>query len=125
MAIIPALLSLLLVVAMYAGFAKLAAHLYRRTKLPWKSAFGFGALVALFAVLAAVLGGVLPVVVVLTAGLAFIVVAGAWFLASRATDTSGQPIGFKSAAALSAIAVSMAFTIGVVLAVVLPAIAPK
>jgi len=125
MAIIPALLSLLLVVAMYAGFAKLATRLYRRTKLSWKSAFGFGALVSLLAVIATVLRGVLPVVVVLTAGLALVVAVGAWFLASRATDASGQPVGFKAAAVLSAMAVGMAFAIGVVLAVVLPAIVAK
>jgi uncharacterized membrane protein len=125
MAIIPALLSLLLLVAMYAGFAKLAARLYRKTKLSWKSAFGFGAMVALLAVLATALGSILPAVVVLTAGLALVVSAGAWFLASRAMDANGQPVGFKSAAALSAIAVSMAFAVGVVIAVVLPAIVPK
>jgi hypothetical protein len=125
MALIPVLLSLLLVVVMYASFAKLAARSYRRTKLSWKSAFGFGALVALLAGLATVLGGVVPVAVVLTAGLALVVAIGAWFLASRATDASGQPVGFKTAAVLSAIAVGMAFAIGVVLAVVLPAILPK
>ena len=125
MAIIPALLSLLVVVAIYAGFAKLAARFYRRTRLSWKSAFGFGALVAVLAFLATSIGGVLPMAVLMAAGLTAVIAVGAWFLASRATDVSGQPIGFKAAAALSSIAVGMAFAIGVVLAVVLPAIAPK
>jgi len=125
MAIIPALLSLLILIAMYAGFAKLAARLYRGTRLPWKSAFGFGALVALLALLAVVLRGALPFAAILATGLAAIVAVGAWFLASRATDASGLPVGFKAAAALSAIAVGMAFAVGVLLAVVLPAILPK
>jgi len=122
MAIIPALLSLLFLAAMYASLAKLAARLYRSTKLSWKSAFGFGALVALLAVIATVLRGVLPVFVVLTAGHALVLAVGAWFLASRAADASGQPVGFKVAVVLSCIAMGMAFVVGVVLAVVLPAI---
>ena len=125
MAIIPALLSLLLLVTMYAGFAKLAARLYRRTKLSWKTAFGFGALIALLAFLITALRGTLPFALVIAAGLASVVAVGAWFLAPRALDRSGQPVGVKAAAVLSTIVVGMAFTVGIALAVVLPAIAPK
>ena len=125
MAIIPALLSLLVVIGMYAGFAKLAARLYRGAQLSWKSAFGFGVLVAPLSFLATFLSGVLPVVAVLTAGLATVVAVGAWFFGPRALNGSGQPVGFKSAAVLSAMAVGMAFAVGVAITVVLPMVVPK
>lgn len=125
MAIILTLLSLLFLVAMYAGFAKLAARTYRQTRMSWKSAFGFGMLVASLALLLTVLRGVLPFAVVLPVGLATVVAGGAWFLSSRATDASGEKVGFKAAAALSAIAMGMAAMVGVLIAVLLPAIAPR
>ncbi len=125
MAIIPALLSFLFFAALYAGLAKLAARLYRRTALSWKSALGFGALAALSAFAAAALRPVLSEAVVLTLSVVLVVAIGAWFFASRATEASGNPVGFKGGAVLSAIVVGIAFASGVVLAVVLPAIVPK
>ena len=125
MAFILALLSLILLVAIYAGFVKLAARLYRRTNLSWKFAFGFGGLATLIALVGTVLKGTLPVAAVLVAGLGLIVASGGWFLASRATDPVGLPVGFKVAAVLSAIAVGVATALGIALALVLPAIAPR
>ena len=125
MAIILALLSLILLVAIYAGFAKLAARLYRRTNLSWKSAFGYGGIATFIALVGTLLKGTLPVATVLVAGLGLIVGSGGWFLASRATDSAGLPVGFKVAAVLSAFAVGVAVALGIALAVVLPAIAPR
>jgi hypothetical protein len=125
MAIILVLLTLLLAIATYASFVKLAARLYRRTRLSWRSAFGFGALAAVLSLLATLLRSVLPASVVLIPSFALIVAVGGWYLASRATDISSKPLGFKAAATLSAIAVGIAFAIGVALAVVMPAIVPK
>lgn len=125
MAFIPLLLSIVLVVGLYASLVKLAARFYRRSALSWKAAFGFGALMAPLAILVALLNRTLPAAVTLSAGLVSAVAVGAWFLASRVKTTLGQPVGYKAAAALSAIALGMAFVFSIVLATVLPAIVPR
>ena len=108
MAIMYLLAFFFLSVAIYGGLVKLTARLYRRTRISWKSAFGYGALVNAIATPAAIgLRIVFPIAAVGYAGLAVSIAVGAWFLASRAIDASGQPVGFKPALLLSAIAVVM------------------
>lgn len=124
MVLIPLLLSFVVAVGMYASFAKLAARMYRRSQLSWKAALGFGALVAPLAFLGTALRGTLPTAAAIAVCMPFLVAVGAWFLASRANDPAGHPVGFKVAAALSAIAVVMAFALGMLLTVVLQTIAP-
>lgn len=129
MAIVMALFALLLGIGMYASLTKAAARLYRRTTLSWKSAFVFGAIAMLFGVagtlLSQALSAAVPPLAVLLIGFALTVASGAGFLGTRATNASGQAIGVKNAAALCAIVVAIAFALGVVLAVVIPALAPK
>lgn len=103
---------LFLPVAIFGGVVKLTSRVYRRTRISWKSAFVYGALVLLIANMASLgLRIVLPIAAAQYAGLAVSIAVGAWFLASRAIDASGQPVGFERALPLSAIAVVMGTTL--------------
>lgn len=87
---------------------KLTAHLYRRTRISWKSAFGYWVFVEAIALLVTrVLSIVLPFASAWPAGIAISIAAGAWFIVSTATDALGQPVGFKPALLLSVIVVGM------------------
>jgi hypothetical protein len=125
MALLPLLLSFVVIVALYAVFVKLAARVYHRSTLSWRAAFGFGTVVAPAAVFVTATRGSLPVAITLPVGLAAIVGVGAWWLSSRATNPSGAPIGFKGAAALSGVAICLAIATGVMLAIVLPLVASR
>ncbi len=116
------LLTLLLVVPMYAVFAKMAARMYRKSVLSWRTAFGFGVMVAPLAVVGAALRGTLPIIVVVAIFLSVAVPAGGSFLATRATDAEGQPLGFKSAAVLTTLAIGIGFSLSVLLTMVLPTV---
>jgi hypothetical protein len=128
MAIMSVLVTLPLLVAVYAGFVKLAAYLYQRTMLSWRSAFVFGALVAPLAFAAAVTSQLLrdtvPIAVVIIGGLALVIAVGAWFLGPRAKNVAGEAVGFNGAAVVSAIAVGIAFVLGLAFTFVLRAVVP-
>lgn len=122
------ILPLLLTVVLYAALVKLASRIYRGSQLSWKHAFAFGALGmvlgAVGSVLHVSLGAILPAVVAATLGIALQVTLGGWFLGPRALARSGTPVSFKGGAAIAAIAVAFGVVVGIVGAVVLPALLP-
>ena len=120
MAIIPALLTVLVLVVIHAGFAKLAARLHRRTRLPWKSAFGYGGIVVIVALVGTLVRNAVPFALVLVAVTVAAVSLGTWFLASRAKNSVGEPIGPRTSAVISAIAVGMGWILSVVVTVLPP-----
>jgi hypothetical protein len=128
MSTVLAILPLLLTVAAYAAFAKLASRIYRRSQLPWKHAFAFSALGVVLGALGSFVhlsvGALLPAVLAAVLGIGMQVALGGWFLGPRALALSGAPVSFKGGAAIAAIAAAFGLVFGVLGAVILPALMP-
>ena len=112
------LAALLAIAAVYAGLTKIAARAYRRSKVSWQSALAFGVIATLIGLTANLNSGTFPYAE--PVGKILIVAVGTLFLASRATDTAGQPVGTKGAIALSLITGGMAFALGSATQLILP-----
>jgi hypothetical protein len=125
LSLIPLVLTLMCLVGLYAGVLKLAARLYRRTKLPWPVAFQFGGWVTLLVVLVGILRAVMPQWITGLLGLVAVTLFGAWFLGRRATDGQGQPIGSRRAAVLSGITAGLALVFGVTAGLLLFMLGPR
>lgn len=118
------LLPLLLACVVYGLLVKLAARLYQGSRLSWKHAFAFGALVMLLGGAGALLnqasglplGPLMGVVLSLALQLAL----GGWFLGPRALAANGTAVAFKGGVLISAMAFAMVFALGVVAAVLVP-----
>lgn len=125
------LVPLVFTVLAYVACIKLAARLYRRTRLNWKHALVFGLL--LFVVLLAVGAGarslnlvsgpLLPALLDIITGLLAQLALGAWFLGPRARTGEGTPIAFKGGALLALIAYGLVFSLTVAATLVLPLLA--
>jgi hypothetical protein len=126
MSIAFALLPLALVPCLYAALVKVAAFLFRRTQLRWSHAlvYGFLALVvgAAGTLLNRVLGSPLPLPLALLGGLALQLTLGGWYFGPRATTATGASLEFKGGVLLSLVAYGLVFVLGVVVAVVVPAL---
>ena len=104
----PSIVPLLVSVALYTSINKLAAFLYKRARLSWRDACIFS-LILLTVLGAATLlnrlsGNVVPIAVLVVAGLVIQAGIGAWFLAPRARTADGAPLGSKGGAVLALIA---------------------
>ena len=104
----PSIVPLLLSVALYTSINKLAAFLYKRTRLSWRDACIFSLILLMVLGTATLLnrlsGNVVPVAVLIVAGLVIQTGIGAWFLAPRARTAAGEPLGSKGGALLALIA---------------------
>lgn len=122
------LLPLLLTFVVYAAFVKLASRLYSKSQLAWKHAFAFGAIGMVIGVLGTLLnaftGSALPLVLAAALGIGIQVALGGWFLGPRVFSASGAPVAFKGGAIIAAIAVVIGLALSVLVAVVVPALAP-
>jgi hypothetical protein len=98
---------LMVMLALCAAYAKLAARIFRRSLLSWGNSFLFalllGALAIAGRITANAVGYSLPLILGLLLGLTFNLLLGGWFFGSRASDTQGQPLGWRRGAAVSAI----------------------
>ena len=95
----PSIVPLLVSVALYTSINKLAAFLYKRARLSWRDACIFS-LILLTVLGAATLlnrlsGNVVPIAVLVVAGLVIQAGIGAWFLAPRARNADGAPLGLS------------------------------
>ena len=118
---IASLLPLLLSIALVACFVKLAALVFRRTVVSWKSSFLF-ALILFVLTAAKFLSGLslattLPLGVAPLVGLAITLAAGSWFFSTRATTTEGLRIGWFGGLKLTSL--SLALALAVLLPIVL------
>lgn len=125
LSLVPVALMLVSLVSLYAGLAKLAARLYRRTHLPWRLAFQFGGWVTLLVILAGMLRVALPQWVTALVGLGAVVLFGAWFLGRRARTAAGETLGTRGAAVLSVITVGLSLAVGIALTLLLFALGPR
>ena len=126
MSIVISLLPLMLVPVLYAALVKLAALLLARTKLRWSHALVFGLLGTLLGAGAALAnkatGSVVPTAGAILIGLALQLTLGGWYFGPRAFNATGNPVRFKGGVVLSLLAFVLVLVVGVLPAVVLPAL---
>jgi hypothetical protein len=95
---------LLIFICLYAGIMKLAARLLRYT-LSWKLSFVFAIAMLIIAIASRAvqfaIGHSLPLWLALILLLAVYVALGAWLFAERATNASGQALGWHGGVRLS------------------------
>lgn len=121
MSFVPLIAIALVLLALYAAFFKLAAFIFKRTRLAWAHSFIF-ALVLLF-VLLGVRGAaylvssyvtvselLVPVAAILSG-----VLLGGWFFSTRAKNSSGQPLGWTGGLILTLIGFTLLICTGVAL----------
>ena len=120
------LIPLGLMVGIYAALAKLAALLFRRTRLKWLHAFVFCAIAFFIGSVAVVLnvttGHVLPNAAVLVLGVAVLLCVGGWYLGPRARSVTGEPLGFKGGVLLTLIMLGLIMVVGAIVSFALPAL---
>lgn len=120
-------LPLLIVLALYAVFCRLAARVLRVSQVSWGRAFQFAVLVVVLTMvgrLAAVLVGELPLLLGVLFGFALHLTLGAWFFRERALASDGQPLGWTGGAKLTALAFGFLFLTLAVLVGALRALLP-
>ena len=107
----PSIVPLLVSVALYTSINKLAAFLYKRARLSWRDACIFSLILLTVLGTATLLnrlsGNVVPIAVLVVAGLVIQAGIGAWFLAPRALTAAGAPLGSKGGAVLAVIAYAL------------------
>nr|WP_315222839.1 hypothetical protein [uncultured Duganella sp.] len=104
----PSIVPLLVSVALYTSINKLAAFLYKRARLSWRDACIFSLILLTVLGTATLLNrlssNVVPIAVLVAAGLVIQAGIGAWFLAPRARTAAGVPLGSRGGAVLALIA---------------------
>ena len=119
-------LPLLLAIALYAAFVKLAARIYRRSQLAWKHAFVFTLMCIVVAGLSKYLsmltGHAFLAGLVAILGTGIQVALGAWFLGSRARTASGAPVLPRGGAIIAGMAVVGVLILAIIASVALPAL---
>ena len=124
MSTLASLLPLALTFVFFALLTKLAARLYRSSRLSWKHAFAFGALAVLVGGAGALLnyasGFVLGPFLGSILGVSVQLALGGWFLGPRAIAPTGAAVAFKGGALIAAIVFGIVFVIGVVAGVLVP-----
>jgi hypothetical protein len=107
----PSIVPLLLSVVLYTSVNKLAAFLYKRARLSWRDACIFSLILLMVLGTATLLnrlsGNVVPIAVLVVAGLVIQAGIGAWFLAPRARTAAGAPLGSRGGAVLAVIAYAL------------------
>jgi phosphate/sulfate permease len=105
------LIQLLVAVAFYAAFFKLAAFLFGRARLSWKHGLVFAALMVLILIGANVgsrlAGEAVPTWIFSVLAVGIGIALGGWFFSHRVTDSQGRDIGVRGALKLSTIAFTL------------------
>ena len=109
-------LQLLLSTALYTSIVKLAAFLYKRSRLSWRDACIFSLILLMIlgggTLLNRLSGNAVPLVVSIAAGMVIQAGVGAWYLAPRARTATGEALGTKGAAMLALIAYVLIASLG-------------
>lgn len=111
-----------------AAIAKLAAWLYRRTKLSWGHALGYVLLIvvgtAALGVLHRLGGATTPLPLLVAASLAFQLMLGGWYLGRNARGADGGQLTFPRGAILAALNFGVLLAIMIAPALVFLALRP-
>jgi hypothetical protein len=100
------LFPLLLVLLIFAPFAKLSALLIRRSTLSWRSALALSCFLGVIAIAGRALvyaSGTVSSVAIIAVGLLAQITLGAWYLRNRVLSEA-RPIGWMGAAQISGLA---------------------
>jgi xanthine/uracil permease len=106
------LLPLVIILALYAVYFRLAARVLRASRVDWLYAIQFSALVVVITIagrLASSYFGELPLLLGMLFGLALHLALGAWFFRERALAPDGQSLGWVGGAKLTAVAFAFLF----------------
>lgn len=119
---------LLLSTALYTSIVKLAAFLYRRSRLSWRDACIFSLLLLMVlgtgTLLNRLSGDAVPLALSVAAGMVIQVGIGAWYLAPRASTVSGEALGAKGGAVLALIAYALVASLGLLAGIALGFLVP-
>lgn len=119
------LLALLGLVGFYTSLVKLAALLYKRARLSWRDACIFSMMVLVVLgggiLLNRLSGDAIPDWLSLIACMVIQMGIGAWYLAPRGHNRSGDPLGSQGAAILALIAYALLMPILIALTVMFSA----
>lgn len=112
---------------MHAAFVKLSGKILYGSVVSWKNAFIFALAVTvllLIMLFAAVAAGIsIPPAVSMVLGFALSTAFGSWFFSTRGVTKQGQPLGWAGGLRLSALAYLLLAVTGVVMKVVIHALA--
>ena len=122
MSLIPLLLMAILALALYGLYFKLAAVVFKRTRLSWGNSFLF-ALLMLFVLLGTraipwVTSNHLPEAASSAVGLLAGLLLGSWFFGTRARRSDGQTLGWAGGFALTLIGFALLIATGLALILV-------
>ncbi|MDT9002473.1 hypothetical protein RQP53_24590 [Paucibacter sp. APW11] len=117
---------ILLAITGMAAVAKLAARLYRRSKLSWGHAFGYVLLfvvgISVMGLMKNLAGSAPPLPLAIGASIAFHALLGGWYLGSYARGADGNSLTFPRGAILAFLYFGLLLGITAIPAVVLMAI---
>ncbi len=122
------LLPLLIILALYAVYVRLAARILGTSRVGWSYAFQFSMLVAVITIAgrwATAYVGTLPLLLGLVIGLGLHLALGAWFFRERALASNGQQLGWGGGAKLTAVAFGLLILTMAILFVGLRALLPN
>lgn len=113
MTILLSLVPLAVMVLGLTAIVKLAAVVYRRSRISWKHCFLYALILTVLtvAVRASVVAfdASLPIALASFIALAVHVGVGTWFFAGRATSSAGESVGWAGGARLSAVTFAIVF----------------
>jgi hypothetical protein len=113
------LVPLVVAVAFYSTFFKLAAFLLGRARLSWTHALVFALLMVMVLIGANIgsklAGETVPTWIFSAVAISVGIALGGWFFSHRVTDSQGRDIGFRGALKLSAIAFTLLVGVGFLL----------
>ena|SRR5258706_2437381 len=129
MQILISFIPLLVMLTMFAAYAKLAARIFRGTSLSWRNSFLFALLLGVLTIAGRATSIAfdysLPLALGLSVGLTTInLLLGGWFFGARATDMQGQLLGWGRGMVLSGIMFGLLAATGVALMGVLHVLTP-
>jgi hypothetical protein len=113
------LVPLVVAVAFYSAFFKLAAFLLGRSRLSWAHALVFSLIMVMVLIGANIgsklAGETVPTWLFSALAVAIGIALGGWFFSHRVTDSQGKDIGVRGALKLSAIAFTLLVGVGFLL----------
>ena len=119
LSVIPLLIILTIVPAIYGGFIRLSAKFLSYEKITWKLGFIFGLIMSILSIIWRVIfqfiGHPIPLLLSLALGLVLNLLIGGWFFANRGITVNGETIKWSGAVKLTGIAFIMIVSIGLAL----------
>jgi hypothetical protein len=128
MSLVFAIIPLAVMVVFYGAVTKLAAKLFKGSRIQWKHAFIFAltaGVVGTFVAIISKASGLVPSLPLgLVFGLTVQAVLGGWYLGPRGERANGEPLAFKGGFAVSGLSSAILFTVSFALLLLSQALLP-